>query len=377
MEGESAMRVEVKGLHSTYKHLASGETRVYSYAWRGGPRLNGKLGTPEFMASYNAALASRPAEALRSDKVLEALVDAYLDSQNFLKLRDRTQADYRKQTRVIVAEFGSLPIAALADKRVAGVFLDWRDKLGKKSTRQADYAWAVLALILAWGKKRGRISVNPCERGGRLYDGARPDKVWRYDEESMFLGVANGVITLAYLLAVWTGQRQGDLLRLTWTAYDGTHIRLRQSKTGRNVMIPCGAPLRKILDVKLAELAPRKAATILTTIAGLTWTQQGFSASWRKTQARAGIKGLTFNDLRGTAVLRLALAGCTVPEIAAITGHSPRDAQTILDVNYFHRDQALAESAMRKLETRFGNKKVATENEQKSHDQTERPEFRD
>ena len=51
MEGESAMRVEVKGLHSTYKHLASGETRVYWYAWRGGPRLNGKLGTPEFMAS--------------------------------------------------------------------------------------------------------------------------------------------------------------------------------------------------------------------------------------------------------------------------------------------------------------------------------------
>jgi hypothetical protein len=117
----------------------------------------------------------------------------------------------------------------------------------------------------------------------------------------------------------------------------------------------------------------------LTTIAGLTWTQQGFSASWRKTQARAGIKGLTFNDLRGTAVLRLALAGCTVPEIAAITGHSLREAQTILDANYFRRDQALAESesAMRKLEIRFGNKKVATENEPKNHDQTERPETRD
>jgi hypothetical protein len=104
-------------------------------------------------------------------------------------------------------------------------------------------------------------------------------------------------------------------------------------------MIPCGAPLREILDAKLADPAPRKAVTILTTIAGLTWTHQGFSASWRKTQARAEIKGLTFNDLRGTAVLRLALAGCTVPEIAAITGHSRRDAQTILDANYFHRDR--------------------------------------
>jgi hypothetical protein len=46
--------------------------------------------------------------------------------------------------------------------------------------------------------------------------------------------------------------------------------------------------------------------------------------------------------------------------------HRPFAAQTILDANYFHRDQALAESAMRKLETRFGNKKVATENEPKT-----------
>jgi hypothetical protein len=112
---QSAMRVEVKGLHSTYKHLASGETRVYWYAWRGGPRLKGKLGTAEFMASYHDAIALRPALSSRDDKAVEALVDAYLDSQNFLKLRDRTQADCRKQTRVIVAEFGSFPLAALAD----------------------------------------------------------------------------------------------------------------------------------------------------------------------------------------------------------------------------------------------------------------------
>ena len=49
-------------------------------------------------------------------------------------------------------------------------------------------------------------------------------------------------------------------------------------------------------------------------------------------------------------VLGVALAGCTVPEIATITGHSIRDVQSILDSNYFHRDVALAESGIRKLE---------------------------
>ena len=38
---------------------------------------------------------------------------------------------------------------------------------------------------------------------------------------------------LVMLLALHTGQRQGDLRRLTWTAYDGAFITLRQSKTGK------------------------------------------------------------------------------------------------------------------------------------------------
>jgi hypothetical protein len=44
---------------------------------------------------------------------------------------------------------------------------------------RADYAWAVLALILAWAKGRGIIDVYPCLGAGKLYNGARADKVWR------------------------------------------------------------------------------------------------------------------------------------------------------------------------------------------------------
>jgi integrase len=64
----------------------------------------------------------------------------------------------------------------------------------------------------------------------------------------------------------------------------------------------------------------------------------------------AGIEGLTFHDLRGTAVTRLAIAGATEAEIAAVTGHSLRDVHRILDRHYLARDPRLAESAIRKLE---------------------------
>ena len=43
-------------------------------------------------------------------------------------------------------------------------------------------------------------------------------------------------------IALWAGQRQGDLLRLPWSAYAGDQIRLRQSKTGRAWLGTCAGP---------------------------------------------------------------------------------------------------------------------------------------
>ena len=53
--------------------------------------------------------------------------------------------------------------------------------------RQADYAWQVLALILAWGVDRSLILANPCARGGRLYRANRVDKIWTPDDQAAFL----------------------------------------------------------------------------------------------------------------------------------------------------------------------------------------------
>ena len=52
------MRINAKGLHWTVT-LADGSKKTYWYAWRGGPRLNGEYGSPEFIASYNAAIATK------------------------------------------------------------------------------------------------------------------------------------------------------------------------------------------------------------------------------------------------------------------------------------------------------------------------------
>ena len=132
--------------------------------------------------------------------------------------------------------------------------MEWRDKLALKSRRQADYAWTVLARVLSWSKDRGKITVNPCERGGRIYSGSRSENVWSAEQEAAFLKSAPAHLHLPLLLALWTGQRQGDLLRLPWSAYNGIQIKLRQSKTGARVVIPVGTPLKAALDVLRAPV---------------------------------------------------------------------------------------------------------------------------
>src|SRR5215207_3329297 len=91
---------------------------------------------------------------------------------------------------------------------------------------------------------------------------------------------------------------------------------------------------------------PRRATTILTGQKGRPWTSHGFRTEWRKACQRAGISDVTFHDLRGTAVTRLARADCSVPEIASLTGHSLADAQAILDAHYLGGRLELAEAAM-------------------------------
>jgi integrase len=123
-----------------------------------------------------------------------------------------------------------MPIEALSDPEVRGEFKSWRDSLAAHP-RKADYAWTTLARVLSVAKDRGRIPVNPCERGGKLYTANRMERLWGDAEVAAFEKVASPELRLALTLGLWTGQRQGDLLALPWTAYDGKTIRIRQSNT--------------------------------------------------------------------------------------------------------------------------------------------------
>jgi integrase len=272
----------------------------------------------------------------------------YKASQDFLGLSPRTQFDYLKQIKKIELKFGDLPLAALEDARVTLEFRRWRDTMAN-SPRQADYAWTVLMRLLSWARANGITSYRPPERIEHLYRADRSEQIWGEQELAAFLAVASEPLQRALMLALETGQRQGDLLTLPWSAYEEDDqgqfwMRLRQSKTGRRVNIPVTRRLRAML-----ENAKRTGTIILTNPRGLPWQSNSFRKAWGDATRKAKIVGLTFHDLRGTAVTRLAEAECSSAEIASITGHSMRDVGAILDT-YLARTGKIAVAAIAKLE---------------------------
>lgn len=344
---------KLPGIASATYRLASGKIQRYYYAWRGGPLLKAADGTPlqpsepEFFTAYAKAHAER---AKPAPGTLFSLIAEYRRSSDFPR-NPKTAKDYQRYLKLIEEKFGTMPLSIVEDKRARGEFKAWRDTMADRP-RTADYAWTVLARVLSFGVDRGVLTINVCRRGGRLYASDRADIIWTADHIRDFLAAASPPLQSALMLALWTGQRQTDLIRLTWMQYDGTKLRLKQGKSKRRIAIPVGIPLKVMLD---AQRPAKPEGTILRNTRGKPWTSDGFRTSWGVAFTAAGLgdEDLHFHDLRGTAVTRLALAGCPMQEIASVTGHSLSDVERILDAHYLGGRTELAEQAIVRLNARY------------------------
>ncbi len=126
----------------------------------------------------------------------------------------------------------------------------------------------------------------------------------------------------AAAFALYTGQRQGDVLAMRRASVRDGAITMRQSKTGKTLSIPIHPELQAIM----AEM-PRKSLHFLTTSGGTPWTQDGFKSSWQAEMDQRVFRPLrarrrVFHGLRKSSVVFLLECGCTTAEVAAISGQS-------------------------------------------------------
>jgi integrase len=125
-------------------------------------------------------------------------------------------------------------------------------------------------------------------------------------------------------LMLYTAQRVRDALMLQWPK-DG-EIKVRQKKTRALVAMP----VHERLAAEIAKL-PKLGVTILRTEANRHITYASASSWWTEVKVKAGLEHLQLRDFRRTAVVMMAEAGCSIPQIASITGHTIGSVHRIIE----------------------------------------------
>ena len=337
--------VRLKGLNKVTVRLADRRVVTYWYAWKGGPRLPGKPGDPEFVAAFMDAAAQRKAP---SKDTLASLVVRYKASPEFGRLTDSTKAEWacwldRIGADATSKDIGGLTFRALDDRRVRADLLEWRDQWADRP-RSADYAVQVLSRVLAWGLDRGLLTINAIAGVEQLYRSDRADQIWTADEIERFCKAASMQVGHALRLASLTGLRRGDLVKLEWRHIGDLTIAkpTAKSRHAKTTFIPLLDETRALLGEIRASRAgleeerkrkgkPPLPATdaVLTNSRGKAWTGDGLETQIIKAKAACGIDK-HLHDARGTFATRLRVAGMARDEIAQVMAWEPARVDRLL-----------------------------------------------
>lgn len=303
-------------------------------------RIHGEPGSSEFMAHYTELLASvetRPRIQRHTHGTIDWLVCEYQAHPKFTRLGAKTREGYGRMLNAF-QPIGRFQVGDIQRKHVQELRRQFHDR-----PRTADEFAKVASILFAFAVDQGLVDRNPAERLGKL-NAAKSYEPWAPAECAAFEASQPPQHALtAYMLALYTGQRRGDVLRMTWAAYDGLHIAVRQSKTGSPLKIRAHARLKAHLDAM-----PRDSLLMVTTARGSGWDESAFSKEFRRALNAAGLNHLHFHGLRHTAAKRLAEAGCTAHEIQAITGH--KSLQMVERYTREVNQGLLSDAAVTKLE---------------------------
>lgn len=205
--------------------------------------------------------------------------------------------------------------------------IDIRDKLMVKSNHQCRMGMWVLNNILSFGYDRGLCANNHAARVKGLPKSI-PISRWTDAECDKFVKEAPDHLRLAFYLALYTGQRRSDLIRMKWSQYDGKTITVLQQKTNRLLHIPVHPDLKKELDEAkqrqdkyFEDRRKPNPGYILLSKRMDMWSLDYFTNSFRAELKRLGVSGRSVHGLRKTTAAKLAELGCSPHLIAAITGH--------------------------------------------------------
>jgi integrase len=281
--------------------------------------LPGLPGSTEFNEAYAQALDEAPAPAVIGASrtipgSVNAMIVGYLGSAAFHHLAPSSQAQYGRIFENMRREHGDKSIAKLERRHVVTMLnAKAATPIGARDFLRC------LRLLIAYGIGIGIRADDPT-LGLRVKlpksDGYR---TWTEDDiaavEAAYPIGSKPRLALALLLG--TALRCADVVRVGRGNVRNGTITITQQKTKTALVIPVTAALAEAINA-----TPSEAMVFLLNEHGKAFTAKGFGKWFTAQCQRVGLTGLSPHGLRKAACRRLAEAGCSANEIAAISGHA-------------------------------------------------------
>ncbi|WP_337017323.1 tyrosine-type recombinase/integrase [Oceanobacillus massiliensis] len=299
-----------------------------------------------FSSKKEAQIAAEELEKQIRDKtyieVTEQTLKQFIDewSESVAKNRMRESTYYNRLGIInnkIVPVLGYVKIKDIEPSTVQSYYnkLINEDKL---STSYVRTIHNLLSSIFKYAKKWDKVKVNIMEKVDAPIPNHKEMKTWNKDEASKFLDATKDAPThIAYVLAVYTGMRMGEILGLRWKDIDFSNQTIHIVQT--LVRIDGGFTFQEpktrnskrqiaIDDYVVSELEKRKeqqetnSELVVTTGIGTPYSPRNLQRNFNMLIKKAKVPKIRFHDLRHTHATLLLKLGEHPKVVSERLGHS-------------------------------------------------------
>jgi integrase len=266
------------------------------------------------------------------------IVDFYLCSDNFARLKGSTQKRYEDllavalDTKVEGKALGEYQARHLKARHTNQAYQQWL----KTGTRTANYRKAALSTAWKYAMRHDVMINNPVTLIQSISEQPRKVK-WTRQQVSTFLDTAysdfkwRSIGLIVHMAYDWA-QRVGDIRVLTWDKLDldAQRVDLTQSKRGADVHLPISDGLNAMLHVQQQDFGFQQYVVPKPNpVAGayVPYPVDQVDDAINTVKEAAGLpRHLTAMDLRRTAITEMVEGGADLAQIMQVSGHRSPDS---------------------------------------------------
>jgi integrase len=295
---------------------------------------DGPLSSPEFLDAYKAAMTELEPRPIGADSTLpgtvKAAVASYLQSNHFGVLAKSTRDMRRRELDRFCEDHGGKPIARLEPQHIARI-------MSGRKPFAAHNLLKTLRGLMEFAVATGLVKTDPTASLKRPKAKAGSIHDWTEEEIAQYQArwPVGTMARLALAAPLYTAQRLSDVWRMGTQdihhTATGFKLFVRQQKTGKELWLPILPQFAEVIAATIPgceHLIERSGNVVMLPRRFLLndWGRPFASADALSNKFRdwcnaADLRHCSMHGLRSGACRRLAEAGCTAPEVAAMSGH--------------------------------------------------------